>query len=59
MPEQLQAITVYLPLAEIEALELEAEINGRSGVSAQIRWLLNQRRVEAGRKTPAKRTHQP
>lgn len=41
----LKAITVYLPEAEVDALNREAEENGRSGASAQIRFLLGQRRA--------------
>ena len=40
----LRAITLYLPPEEIDALETEAEEDGRSGVSAQIRFILAQRR---------------
>lgn len=42
----LRAFTVYLPPEEVEALDREAEENGRSGSSAQIRFILLQRRRE-------------
>ncbi len=43
---QTRPITVYLPEDEIEALLRESEADGRSGVSAQIRWILQQRRAK-------------
>lgn len=39
-----QQVSIYLPPAEVKELEEEAEREGRSGVSAQIRWILGQRR---------------
>lgn len=40
----LKAITIYLPPDEVEALNREADDEGRSGASAQIRWILAKRR---------------
>lgn len=42
----IRPITVYLPKEEVEALQRESEADGRSGVSAQIRWILQQRRLK-------------
>jgi hypothetical protein len=47
VPDQLKAITLYLPHEEAAALEREAATEGRSGVSAQIRWILALRRRKA------------
>ncbi len=41
----LYPITVYLSEREVAALNGEAKAEGRSGVSAQIRWILGQRRA--------------
>lgn len=43
-PEKLQSLTLYLPESEVKALERESREEGRSGVSAQIRWILYARR---------------
>jgi hypothetical protein len=45
--EKLQAITVYLPVSEIEDLEREGREEGREGASPQIRYVLTQRRKES------------
>lgn len=44
--EKLRALTVYLPPAEVAALEAEATAEGRSGASAQIRFILSRRRQQ-------------
>lgn len=44
--EKLRAISVYLPRWLIERLEDEAERSGRSGASAQIRYILVEREHE-------------
>jgi hypothetical protein len=46
--EKLKPITVYLPIGEVVALNAEARLEGRSGASAQIRWILFQRRLAPG-----------
>lgn len=46
---KLKPITVYLAGAEVELLHEEALAAGRSGASAQIRWILAQRRLEGSR----------
>jgi len=43
----IRPITVYLPGDEIEALQRESDADGRSGVSSQIRWILQQRRLKS------------
>ncbi len=45
MPDgSLRPVTIYLSQQEIEALDQEASDEGRSGLSAQVRWILAQRR---------------
>lgn len=41
---KLVAKMVYLPEEEAAALERESQEAGRSGISAQIRWILTERR---------------
>jgi hypothetical protein len=45
--EKLRPLTVYLPPEEVDALEREAREQGRSGASAQIRFILAERRRDA------------
>lgn len=42
--EDLQPVTIYLPREEVKALKREADENGRTGVSQQVRWILGRRR---------------
>lgn len=44
MSDQLVPQTIYLAPEEIAALEAEAKDEGRSGVSAQVRFILMKRR---------------
>jgi hypothetical protein len=56
MPEaKLRPVTVYLPPEEVEALEREADEEGRSGASAQARYVLLQHRRELGRRRERER----
>lgn len=48
LTQGLRAITVYLPVAEVARLEREGLEEGRGGVSAQIRFVLAQRRRAMG-----------
>ena len=47
--DKLRPVTVYLPPEEMEALEREAAEEGRSGASAQVRFILAKRRREMAR----------
>lgn len=41
---KLRPLTIYLPPEEVDALEREAREEGRTGASAQVRFILAQRR---------------
>jgi hypothetical protein len=53
MTDTLKPITVYLPADLIAALEKDAAWNGRSGVSAQVRWILGAREQHSAARATA------